>query len=451
MSRQPRVLFLSLFNDVGSDRIVAAMGRLGACCGVIASSDAFAARSRFVDRLFRLPRFGRYWTRSLFFAGRLARITQAWRPDLVIPLDEFSARTLRDPRLYRKAQPAVRSLLERSLGRPDRFDAICSRHRLVEMAHALGIRTPPQQAVDDIAAAKRAAADLGYPVVLKREQTCGGAGVAIAHDEDSLAHAYRRAARKAATKRSVQRILGLKNADESPLVLQRHVPGPLAFRIVACCEGEVLDGISFLSDRAHPAVTGASTILRPIERADMDEATRKLVAALRCSGLVSLDFILRPDGEAVLIEMNPRPVASGHLGRLFGHDIYAALLDNFRGTLAAPAPAMGARPSAIALYPRELDRDPRSASIDAPISVLHDVPWDDPDVVRAYAAWLERRHPADRSHLRALLNIQPPANRPGLPSFGLEAETKPVRRTANFLDNRLGRFSRHFLGPASVK
>lgn len=404
MPRQPRILFVSLFDDIGSDRIVAAMGRDGAECGVIGAPEAFAARSRFVSKFFRLPSVGGYWARSVFFGRRLDRIARKWRPDLVVPLDEFSARTLRDPRLYREAEPSVRRLLQRSLGAPANFDTICSRHRIVETARAIGVETPCQEAVADLAAARRVAASFGYPVVLKREQTCGGAGVAIVPDEASLTRAYRRASLKAATKRAVQRVLGFGTVDQAALVLQRHVPGPLAFRVAACAEGVVLDGISFLAECTHPAATGASTVLRPIERPDMDEATRHLVAALGCSGLVSLDFILAPNGAACLIEMNPRPVASGHLGRLYGHDIYRALLDNVRGTQADPCSESAAPPSTIALFPRELDRDPRSAHVDAPSEVFHDIPWDDPDVVEAYAAWLERRHPAERLHLREMLS-----------------------------------------------
>ena len=446
MSRQPRVLFVSLFNDVGSDRIVAAMGRLGAECGVMGSPDAFAARSRFAANFFKLPSQGGYWARSLFLGARLARVARTWQPDLVVPLDEFSARTLRDPRLYRRARPRVRALLERSLGASDHFETICDRHRLVDMACEIGIDTPSQRAVDTIEDAAAVAAEFGYPVVLKREQTCGGAGVTIVDDAVGLAEAHRRAAIKAKSKRWMQRVLGLSASRQSPLVLQRHVPGPMAFRVVACARGEVLDGISFLSECAHPAVTGASTILRPIERPDMDAATRRLVAALGCSGLVSLDFILAPDGPAVLIEMNARPVASGHLGRLYGHDVYAALLERCAGLPAKPAPVPVDPPTVVALFPRELDRDPWSRAAET-AGMLHDVPENDPGAVTAYAAWLEARHPHDRARLREVLGLPDEA----IPTTRTAAPTRRLARAAGLVEHLLGKYMSHPRGPASAK
>ena len=365
MSPQPRVLFLSLLSDVGSDRIVAAMGRLGCHCAVVGPPNAFAARSRFAGTMFRLPRLGGYWIRCLFLRARLERIVRLWRPDIVIPLDDLSARRLRDLRVHRQAGPDLRRLIETSLGKPASFATICSREKLIELAVAIGVRTPAQRAITTLAEARAGAKALGYPVVLKREQTCGGFGVAIVADEPTLVEAFGLARRKAATKRRLQRLLGFGAQNAADLVLQRYVPGLMAFQVVACADGKVLDAVSFAAEYIDPPVTGASTVLRAIERADMDAATRALVAALGCSGLVSLDFILSRDG-ASLIELNPRPVVSGHLGRLYGHDVYQALVDHWRGAARAPLVSLAGGPARVALFPRELDRDPTSKLVDAP-------------------------------------------------------------------------------------
>jgi hypothetical protein len=322
---------------------------------------------------------------------------------VVIPLDDFSARALRDRRLFHAASPTVRALIERSLGAPMGFETACGRQAFIEMATALGVATPDQIAVDDYAAAREAAAALGYPVVLKRDQTCGGFGVTIVREEAELAAAFRSARLKARSKGALRWLFGFWTTRDTSLVLQRFVPGALAFRTVACAEGAVLDGISFVAECIHPAVTGASTVLRPIEHAGLEAATVALVAALKCSGLVSFDYLLPPDGSAVVIEMNPRPVVSGHLGQYFGHDIYKALLASLGDTAAETAPAEVAPPCSIALFPRELDRDPRGAVLDPSSDVFHDVPWDDPGMVALYADWLERRHPEDRQRIGQLL------------------------------------------------
>ena len=113
---QPRLLFLSLANDPGSDRIVAAMGRHGARCGVIGAANAFAARSRFATDLFPLPRLANYLPENRFLSPRLREIASGFRPDLIIPLDDLAARVLRDARFYQNAGPEFEALLERSLG-----------------------------------------------------------------------------------------------------------------------------------------------------------------------------------------------------------------------------------------------------------------------------------------------------------------------------------------------
>ena len=406
-SERPRLLFVSLFNDVASDRIVAAMGRLGARCAVMSTPDAFAAQTPHAERIFPLPRRGGSWRRTLSFQLRFAAAVRGWRPDLVIPLDELSAQVLRGAELYACAGHEMRALLEASFGRPETLALSCDRHRLVAKAAALGIATPTQLAVERLDEARRVAATLGYPVVLKREQTCGGAGVQIVADEAALDAAFHRAAAKARAKRRLQRMLGRTPAAESPLVLQRFVEGPLAFRIVACKDGRVLDGVSFLSECVHPPVTGASTILQPISRPDMDAAATALVAALGCSGFVALDFLLPAEAPAVLIEMNPRPVASGHLGALLGHDIYAAMLASLGAPIAVAEPVAPA-PARIALFPRELDRDPSGGGIRAAEAMLHDVPWDDAASLAAHAAWLARRRPEAAPRVSHLLGLAVP-------------------------------------------
>ena len=160
-----------------------------------------------------------------------------------------------------------------------------------------------------------------------------------------------------------------------------------------------VDGASFMAERRNPGETGASTVLRAIEHEEMTEASKIIVAELGCSGFVAFDFIVTADDKAYLIEMNARPIACGHLGRLFGHDIYVAMIHHLCGTAYEP-PEVVDPPRMIALFPRELDRDPVGALLDRPDEVFHDILRDDPALVEAYAAWLDKRHPDQRALLR---------------------------------------------------
>jgi hypothetical protein len=203
-------------------------------------------------------------------------------------------------------------------------------------------------------------------------------------------------------KRRLSFIPGFRTPETASLTLQRYVQGELTFRALACAEGVVLEGVSFLAERRNPSETGASTVLRAIAHEEMAEASRKIVAALGSSGFVAFDFILDASGNAHLIEMNARPIASGHLGRLFGHDIYAAMLAYLAGAAHRPSDAIDP-PRSVALFPRELDRDPMGALLDRGDGVVHDIPHDDPATIAAYAAWLEKRHPSERASLRRRL------------------------------------------------
>ena len=231
--------------------------------------------------------------------------------------------------------------------------------------------------------------------MLKRENTCGGTGVTLVADEEALDAAFGAADRRARAKRALRRLFGFRPADAgAALTLQAHVGGALAMRTVACDAGRVLGGVSFVAERLDPPVTGSSTVLRYLDHPEMDAAARRVVQALGCSGFVSFDFILPPDGHAHLIEMNARPVGSGHLGVRFGHDVYGAWLSHFPGFRdAAPLAVPLDTSTVVALFPKEVGRDPDSPTLAPGVRHLHDVPWDEPDIVAAYRDRLVRRHP----------------------------------------------------------
>jgi hypothetical protein len=91
--------------------------------------------------------------------------------------------------------------------------------------------------------------------------------------------------------------------------------------------------------------------------------------------------------------MNPRPISATHLGRLFGHDAPAALLAHLHGA-PAPRPAASVEPDClIALFPKELERDPTALDQFSSNKIMHDVPYDDPPIVAAYLQRLSQVHP----------------------------------------------------------
>ncbi len=411
----PRILFVSIINSVGSERAVAAMGRLGAECAVLSPTGSYPSLTRFAARRFRLLPYRGIRRLGLLTARyRLEAAVSDFQPDRIVPLDDLSAKFLCGNALDPSASWPSRVVLIASLGSPEGFAVACDRRRGMDLAARLGLRTPGHRAVPDAAAARDLAAAWGYPVVLKREHSGGGDGVAIARDRMQLDAAFEATQARGGgwTKRGARvgrrllwRWAGLPFSPDAPPLLQRHVNGVPAMHTLAASEGRVLEGVSFLAERTHPGPTGPSTVVRHIENPEMADTAARLVAALGCSGMLSFDFVLEAGGsDAYLIEVNPRPVAVAGLGRLFGHDVYGAWMAQLRGLSAPPrAPVAETRP--VALFPHEIVRDPRGLRERlGRDEVLHDAPGDDPDVVEAYARYLAKIHPAHADEVRQILN-----------------------------------------------
>jgi hypothetical protein len=392
----PRVLFVSLTNDVGTDRLVAELGRAGATCAVLAPPGSYASLVRCVSARFALPR--RSLRATFALRGTLSEAVRGWRPDRVVPLDDLSATLLRTLATNPRVPDEVRTVLGTSFGAPAGYAAACERVALMREAAARGVRVPAFAAASGPEAAGRIADELGFPLMVKRDQSSGSGGVVRVATPGQLTQALRFAQLKTVAKSTVARLAHL-GRPPTPALVQQVVPGRLAMVTAVCRDGQLLDAIGFTALESHP-VKRSSTILRPFETDEMTGAARRLVAALQCSGFVSFDFIVDGDGRAFLIEMNPRPIGSAHLGRLFGHDLALAFLRDEAGGGRSPVlPAT----TAVALFPKELERDPSGRRMRNDPAVLHDVPDDEPEVVAAYLRHLGAEHPAHAAAFTAAL------------------------------------------------
>jgi hypothetical protein len=394
-----KILFLELTNNVGADRVVSALANAGAECALISPPDSYCCVSRSVSRHYPLPRQRGLWMSTLRVKRRLEQVCQAWQPDWIVPLDDIAAWQLRSLASCSSVSESVRLLLRKSLGAPAGYEPATMRSALLDRASALGVRAPVSIAVRTLAEAREAAARVGFPLVLKLEHTCGGAGVKIIQSPGELeaeiaAHTRWRHELRTAMKHAIWRQAGLDWLDAPPFNIQAHVDGGLGMRTVVAVNGRVLSGVSFAAIAVHPEPTGPCSVLRPIQHAAMDAAAAQVASDLRASGFLSFDFVLAGNGEATLIELNARPVGSVHLGTRFGHDVCGALAAHIEGR-PIPADAEEAPPDIeVALFPKELERDPASPRLWEGSGVLHDVPWSDPPVVAAYLKALAKTNPA---------------------------------------------------------
>lgn len=397
-----RVLFVSLTNDVGTDRLVADLGRAGAVCAVLAPDGSYASLVRCVSARFSLPR--RSLRAAFVLTDVLREAVRAWQPDRVVALDDLSATLLRTLATSSRVPGDVRAVLRASFGAPDGYEAACQRVGLMRRANACGVRVPAFAAASGAGAADRIADALGFPLVVKRDQSSGSGGVVRVGSRPDLARALRLAQVKTAAKATLARLARL-GRPATPALVQRMIDGRLAMFTAVCQEGRLIDGLGFTALESHP-VKRSSTILQPFASAEMAEAARQLVAALGCSGFVSFDFIVDPQGQAFLIEMNPRPIGSAHLGRLFGHDLAHAFL-----TGAANRARISTLPvtAAVALFPKELERDPAGSRLRGDPTLLHDLPLDEPAVLGAYVRHLKSEHPTQAWRFDTYLGARFPA------------------------------------------
>jgi len=352
-----------------------------------------------------------------------AEAIRSSRPDLVIPCDDNAAGLLHQLHAEEarcKQHSFVCSLIEQSLGSPPSFPILYQRASFIDMARREGVRTPATQNIKHAGDLEKCARSVGFPAVLKADGTSGGEGVRIVRtlEEAGLAFASlsapplpSRAAKRALLDQDsslVRRSLFRRRANISA---QSFIGGAEATSVVACWRGSLHASLQFEVVNKMDA-TGHSTVLRRIDNADMIRAAEKVVGKLELSGVIGFDFMIEPEtGYAYLIEINPRATQVGHLTLGSGRDIPAALFSCVTGRPIQEADKVTEN-DVIALFPQEWKRDPASPYLR---SGYHDVPWDEPQLIRACVRPRRRQWTryAEKEAVRALSPARVPGSCPG--------------------------------------
>lgn len=329
----------------------------------------------------------------------LARAIDAAKPDLIIPGDDLCTRHLHQ--LYRRELgrgpkgAEICALIERSFGSPESFPMVYERATFMRIAEEEGIRVPKTSSIANLGELRPRIAPIGFPIVLKADGTSGGNGVRIAHTVEEAERAFRmlqappllaRAAKRALFDRDKTLVWPSLLRRRSAVSAQSFIEGHEATSTVACWEGNVLAGLHFevINKRSS---AGPATVVRLIEHPEMPAAVKKMVRRLHLSGLHGFDFMLEAaTRSAYLVEINPRTTQVGHLALGAGRDLAAALFAAMSGTAVQPA-AKVTDNDVITLFPQEWMRDAASAFIQ---SGYHDVPWEEPELVRACVHYAQK-------------------------------------------------------------
>jgi hypothetical protein len=400
-SRRPSVLIVAAKWWTLSARLASALVRHG--CRV----SALCPGGHPLTHLSALDEIRRYGgIRSL---SRLLRAIKATQPHIVVPCDDGVVAQLHA--LHRQ-EPALRELIERSLGSPQSFPVVSSRYQLLTTALSLGIAVPETrraESTEDLVYWHQNIAQAG---VLKLDGESGGNGVRICGSlRESLA-AWQDIKIPLGLAKAWKRLavdgdplaLWTREARVREITIQRVIRGRPANSMLACRNGRVLSQISVVV-LASEGPTGASTIVQRIRDERMERAADLLAARLHLTGFYGLDFMIEAGtGTPYLIEMNPRCTQLGHFEFADQGSLAGAFSADLRGEPQPPAQ----RPipvGTIALYPQSIEAlDNGSRFRDE--SYL-DVPWEEPGLANElklgplpHRRWLARLYhwvkPVDR-------------------------------------------------------
>jgi hypothetical protein len=340
-------------------------------------------------------------------------------PDLIVPTDDFATQHLhkiyQQERLQGKAGDRTCVLIERSLGAPESFPIVYARTMFMDFCRQEGVRVPETKAIADVNVLKYCIGQIGLPAVLKADRTSGGDGVRIVRTWEEAERAFRglqapphlaRAVKRALVDRDTTLILPVLRRTRSVVNLQAFLVGRDATSLIASRKGTVLAGLYF-EVVAKQDSTGPATVLRLIENAEMILAAQKMAHRLNLSGLHGFDFVLEEQtGKAHLIEINPRATQVGHLALGPGRDLPAALYAMATGETVHEAQRVTDNDT-ITLFPQEWIRNP---AIGLHHSGYHDIPWEEPELVRACLRSRQKRRIGHRGSewSRVFSRVYPP-------------------------------------------
>lgn len=314
------------------------------------------------------------------------------KPDFIVPGDDLATGHLHHlynrERRRGKTGQWVRALIERSLGSPESFPVVYARTAFMDLALEEGIRAPKTEVIANLNDLREWIARTGLPTVLKANGTSGGEGVRVVATLQDAERAFRdlqappllaRAAKRALMDQDKSLVWPSLLRHRSVVNTQAFVAGRETTSTVACWKGAVLASLHFEVVNKRSSA-GPSSVIRLIENAEMSVAAEKMVRRLNLSGIHGFDFMLEAEtGNAHLIEINPRATQVGHLALGPGRDLPAALYSAVSGEPFHAAPKV-TEDDTITLFPQEWMRDPASTFLS---SNYHDVPWEEPELLRA--------------------------------------------------------------------
>ena len=180
---------------------------------------------------------------------------------------------------------------------PDAIDLAEDRERFHNLLHDLDLRQAPNGVAYSIDEAERAAANIGYPVLIRPSYVLGGRAMEIVYDQPSL-----------------RRYMGaaVKVSGDDPVLIDSYLQGAIEVDVDAVADGSTvyIAGIMEHIEEAGIHSGDSACSLPPYSLpddtlAEIRRQTTVLAHALSVVGLMNIQFAIK-DNEIYILEVNPR-------------------------------------------------------------------------------------------------------------------------------------------------
>ena len=179
----------------------------------------------------------------------------------------------------------------------DAIDRAEDRERFEKVCRRVGALVPANGVATSLEQARRVAAEVGYPVLVRPSYVLGGRGMEIVYDEASLEDYFERA---------------VQASPDHPVLIDRFIEDAFEADVDALSDGTdvVIGGVMQHIEEAGVHSGDSACVLPPyrLEPDEMDrirELTRAFALELGVVGLVNIQYAIR-DGRVYVLEVNPR-------------------------------------------------------------------------------------------------------------------------------------------------
>ncbi|MBE0582998.1 MAG: carbamoyl-phosphate synthase large subunit, partial [Desulfofustis sp.] len=180
---------------------------------------------------------------------------------------------------------------------PDAIDRAEDRERFQQLLRKLDLRQPKNDTVLTVDEALRAAAEIGYPVVVRPSYVLGGRAMRIVYNEDGI--------------RDFMQTIG-DTAQDHPILIDQFLQDAIEVDVDAISDGQttIIGGIMEHIEEAGIHSGDSACVLPPHTLApaiieEITAASKAMAGELGVIGLMNVQFAVK-DNDLYVLEVNPR-------------------------------------------------------------------------------------------------------------------------------------------------